>query len=703
VAEGTSAAAVRAFLIADVRGYTRFTHEHGDEAAARVAAAFAELARRVVESFEGDVIELRGDEALCVFNSARRALRAAVELQAAVSRSGGGEEAFPLPIGIGVDAGEAVPVEGGYRGGALNTAARLCGMAGPGQILATETAASLARRVEGIRFAGRRAVRLKGFQTPVRIVEVVTVEERADGEAARARRPAAVAGVAVAGVVLLAGAAALVLGRSSGPELLGRLDANAVGVIDAEAAGIVGQLTVGARPGAVASGGDYVWVASESDGRLSRIEPRTREVRSARVGAKAAGVAYGNGSVWVADAGRAVVLRVDPETLRVLDTIDVGAGPGPLAHGEGAVWVAHTGEGTVSQIRREGISFSSTSIDVGPSPSALAVGEGAVWVSSERRGLVLRVDPESAVATEAVKVGNQPAGIAVGEGSVWVANRGDGTVSRVDPAANAVSATIPVGSRPTSVAVGPGAVWVANSGDRTIARIDPDALRVVETVNVDSIPNALAVSGGSLWATTLPPFSFDAAIRGAWKRSTFRGSLDVTGAAEEPSRLTARLTSPSSYAQTFRFSVPAGAFDRSFPLPPSGVQPGRYLVVVSGVAGGRALRPRRTTVELERPAEGIVTEAWITAGRGGPVARLPFGTSRLVAHFIYTTKPAPGSKVTAAWFLGERSLGAVQKVSWRPLVQTTIAHGTALPPGRYRCVLTARGLEVAEAAVRVAG
>jgi class 3 adenylate cyclase len=69
------------FLFADVRGYTRFTQEHGDEAAARLAAEFAAVAREGVAAHGGRVIELRGDEALAVFTSAREALRAAVDLQ----------------------------------------------------------------------------------------------------------------------------------------------------------------------------------------------------------------------------------------------------------------------------------------------------------------------------------------------------------------------------------------------------------------------------------------------------------------------------------------------------------------------------------------------------------------------------------------------------------------------------------------------
>jgi|SRR5215218_3478509 len=139
---------VRTFLIVDVRGYTNFTQTLGDEEAARLAASFATLTRKTVTTRGGEVVELRGDEALCVFRSARQAPRAAVELQVRFRERIDGEPVFPLGIGIGLDAGEAVPVEAGYRGGALNLAARLCSVAAPGQILASETVASLARRVE---------------------------------------------------------------------------------------------------------------------------------------------------------------------------------------------------------------------------------------------------------------------------------------------------------------------------------------------------------------------------------------------------------------------------------------------------------------------------------------------------------------------------------------------------------------------------
>src|SRR5437870_12558491 len=101
-------ALVRAFLIADVRGYTSFTQARGDESAAHLATTFAALAREAVAATGGEVVELRGDEALCVFPSARQALRAAVAMHVRFRDRLDDEPVFPLGVGIGVAAGAAV-------------------------------------------------------------------------------------------------------------------------------------------------------------------------------------------------------------------------------------------------------------------------------------------------------------------------------------------------------------------------------------------------------------------------------------------------------------------------------------------------------------------------------------------------------------------------------------------------------------------
>jgi class 3 adenylate cyclase len=142
----------RAFLIADVRGYTRFTRERGDAEAARLAKRFADLARDAVEARSGRVIELRGDEALAVFDSSSQAVRAATELVAVCAEEAAADPTLPLLVGVGVDVGEAVPVEDGFRGAALNTAARLCSRAVAGQVLVTARLAQRAGEIEGVGF-----------------------------------------------------------------------------------------------------------------------------------------------------------------------------------------------------------------------------------------------------------------------------------------------------------------------------------------------------------------------------------------------------------------------------------------------------------------------------------------------------------------------------------------------------------------------
>lgn len=164
---------IRVFLFAEVRGYTRFSQERGDEVAARLVERFAGIARQVVDAQGGKVLELRGDEAMGVFGSARRALRAAVELQERYLAEAERDPSLPLQVSIGLDAGEATPFEGGYRGRALNLAARLKDQARPGQTLASEAVIHIAGQMDGLVYIERGLVHLKGLDLPVRAIEVV--------------------------------------------------------------------------------------------------------------------------------------------------------------------------------------------------------------------------------------------------------------------------------------------------------------------------------------------------------------------------------------------------------------------------------------------------------------------------------------------------------------------------------------------------
>ena len=192
------AAEILTFLIADVRGYTSFTQTRGDEAAARLAMVFAEIVTEAVEARGGRVIGLRGDEALAVFASARQALRTAVDLQLTLLDEMELDPSMPLRVGIGIDAGEAVRVEDGYRGGALNLAARLCSHAGPGEILTSQGVVHLARTTDGFGFLERGAVAFKGLAEPVPVLQVAAAGLEAD-EVTRRLESAVAEGPEVAG------------------------------------------------------------------------------------------------------------------------------------------------------------------------------------------------------------------------------------------------------------------------------------------------------------------------------------------------------------------------------------------------------------------------------------------------------------------------------------------------------------------------
>jgi len=509
-------AEIRAFLIADVRGYTLFTQERGDEAAAKLAAKFAQVAREGVEARAGEVIELRGDEALCVFASPRQAIRAAVELQGRFVEETLADPTLPLAVGMGLDAGEAVPVEGGYRGGALNLAARLCGQAGPGEIVASREIAHLARRVEGVRYADRGEVTLKGLAEPVTVIEVSSEAAPAAARLAplipkrepplppaslspRRRRRLLVGSLAFV-VVAAAVIVPIVLFGGGEPGLTG-VAPNSVGVIDPETGRILRSIELPYAPGSMAEGQGAVWVTAPDDGKIIRIDAQTEAVvDSTPVGSAPAGIAVGKRAVWVVDSAGPSLIRISPDTNEKVATIPVGNGPVGVAAGLGAVWVTNRLDGTISRIDPATNEVNET-IPVGDAPTGIATDDDGVWVANSDGGTLVRIDPATNTVDTFVNVGNQPGAVAVGPDGVWVANTLDGTVSRIDPATGAVTRTIPVGPGPSANATAGDAVWVANEFDGTVSRVSIDTDSEAEIIGTVSAPRGTAAVGETLWVS----------------------------------------------------------------------------------------------------------------------------------------------------------------------------------------------------------
>jgi serine/threonine-protein kinase len=262
-------------------------------------------------------------------------------------------------------------------------------------------------------------------------------------------------------------------------------------------------IPVGNSPLRVAVGEGGVWVTSETDGTLTRIDPDTREVTGSPIplGKGVSGVAVGAGSVWVSSPRDGEVLRIDPDSKRVVARIAVGGRPGPIAFGGGRVWVADDAGSGVTAINAASAEVFKRGIVPHVAPLRLGVGAGGLWVSSATTGTVRRIDLGDAFADHSILAGRGPAGVTVGHGMVWVANSRSGTVSRIDPSLHSIlGEPIPVGARPGGIDAGTSAVWVANAGDDTVSEIDLDSGEVKGSpIGVGDAPGAVAVGEDAVW------------------------------------------------------------------------------------------------------------------------------------------------------------------------------------------------------------
>jgi peptide/nickel transport system substrate-binding protein len=514
-------AVVKTFLIADVRGYTRFTQVRGDEHAGRLAGKFADLVEAVVPLWQGHLLELRGDEALVVFDSPRQAIRAAIALQERFVAETLADPTLPLGVGIGVDSGEAVPVQGGYRGGALNLAARLCSLATAGQILASAEVVHLARRIDGVRYESRGPVQFKGIDDAPSVMSVAPEGSNPaqDPEFLRITRPpqaptsrrrvrarlvvpiVVVAVIAAAGIVI-----ALHTSGSQAPPPT--LSGSAVGRISIASGRLSGQLPVGSGPGAVAAGDGAVWVANATDGTVTRINSSTPAAQSNTIpltqplggSARPSAIAVGDGAVWVTDVSDQTLDRIDPSTNRVAATIAVGNGPSAVAVVGHDIWVANSLDDTVNVVDGGDDRVVAT-VPVGAQPSALAYGDGAIWVADTESADVVRIDPSSRQPTASIGVGSGPSAVVAGGSGVWVANSLAGTVSRVDPTTNQVTSTQTVGSMPNALVLSGGDLWIADGNGDDVSRIDTKQPSTLTRVPVGSATAGVAAVEGSIWVS----------------------------------------------------------------------------------------------------------------------------------------------------------------------------------------------------------
>ena len=157
-------------LFTDMVGSTELRSRLGENAADELRKGHDALVAGAVEANRGHVIKNLGDGVMATFSGASDAVGAAVAIQQAIGRRNRSKTAA-LELRIGISAGDVIFEGADCFGTPVIEAARLCGAAEGGQILASEMVRWLARSGEGT-FTPIGNLELKGLPEPVAAVQV---------------------------------------------------------------------------------------------------------------------------------------------------------------------------------------------------------------------------------------------------------------------------------------------------------------------------------------------------------------------------------------------------------------------------------------------------------------------------------------------------------------------------------------------------
>jgi class 3 adenylate cyclase len=178
-------------LFCDLASFTPLSESRDPEAVRELLSRYFAVARTVIGRYGGTVEKFIGDAVMAVWGTpvaaegdAERAVRAALELVAAVEALGVEAGAAGLAARAGVVSGEVAvtlgaPGEGMVAGDAVNTAARVQSAARPGQVLVDAATQRLAESAVGFAKAGEH--QLKGKAQPQRLWRATRVLAGAGG------------------------------------------------------------------------------------------------------------------------------------------------------------------------------------------------------------------------------------------------------------------------------------------------------------------------------------------------------------------------------------------------------------------------------------------------------------------------------------------------------------------------------------------
>lgn len=158
-------------VFADVAGSTALYERVGDERAEEQISNLIDDMIATVKKNNGVLIKTIGDEIMCQFSEAKKALLAAAEIQLDVQAMAM-QDASALRVRIGLQYGPAILKQGDLFGDTVNVAARMAGLALENQIITTLDC-MLAGKDSSVDYRLIDTLYVKGREKPVQVCEVL--------------------------------------------------------------------------------------------------------------------------------------------------------------------------------------------------------------------------------------------------------------------------------------------------------------------------------------------------------------------------------------------------------------------------------------------------------------------------------------------------------------------------------------------------
>ena len=165
--------ATLAVLFADVSDSTRLYEKMGDTAAFGQVSDCLQMISEATRQFGGWVIKTIGDGAMCAFDSADAAAQAASEMQQRIAQRPAAPGKPKLTIRIGFHLGSVLREGQDVFGDTVNTAARMSGLAAPGQIIMTGATAAKLSAAKHWQVRQLEALAVKGKEQAVDVHELL--------------------------------------------------------------------------------------------------------------------------------------------------------------------------------------------------------------------------------------------------------------------------------------------------------------------------------------------------------------------------------------------------------------------------------------------------------------------------------------------------------------------------------------------------